>query len=328
MRVFDNIEKLSAINNEWVLSIGNFDGFHRGHQQILAAAKKKASQLGCKCAVVTFRPHPASILRPERAPDLINTFELKCRYILDFGVDAIVAIDDSYRLLNMSPERFVDDFLMSSVKPVAVVEGSNFHFGYGRSGNMATLKRLGEQRGFEVVSIEMEKMAFPDGLQRVSSSLIRGFLMDGRVEDAGKALGRDFRLIGKVIEGRGIGRKLGFPTANIKTYGQIVPAEGVYAGRVVIAESSAESAESGQTLPAVFSLGRAKTFVGKNPLLIEAHILEPNEQVKAGIYGKWLGLDFVFMLRHQQRFDSFENLKSQIARDCRKARELLADGKN
>lgn len=323
MAVFSNIENLAHISDKWVLSIGNFDGFHKGHQQIISIAKKKARELGCKMAVITFRPHPAAILRPDRAPELINTFELKCHNILSFGVDAIVAIEDSYALLNMSPEKFVDDFLMKSIQPRAIIEGDNFHFGYGRSGTIHTLERLGESRNFEAIDVELRKMSFHDGKQRVSSTLIREFLLNGRVEDARKAMSRDFRLIGEIVSGRGIGRSLGYPTANINPKGQIIPAEGVYAGRVIVADDSEQVCRNKSFLPAVYSIGRAKTFVGENPLLIEAHILSDDEQIKAGIYGKWIGLDFAAKIRPQQRFGNIEELKLQIHKDCQAAKAIL-----
>ena len=323
--IFDNIDKLSDISDKWVLTIGNFDGFHKGHRQIVSTAISRAKQLGCKTAVITFRPHPASILRPDRAPQLISTFEIKCNRILDFGVDAIVAIEDSYSLLNLSPEKFVDDFLMKSIQPLAFVEGDNFHFGYGRSGSIQTLQRLGETRGFEVIAIELKKISFEDGLQRVSSTLIRDFLSDGRVEDAALAMDREFRLIGQIIKGRGIGSGLGFPTANINPKNQVIPADGVYAGYVLLGESQEDvSTDGGEMLPAVYSIGRAKTFIEQeNPLLIEAHILDSDEKIKGGIYDKWLAMDFVARIRPQQRFENFDKLKEQIAKDCKTAREIL-----
>ncbi len=324
MIIVDKIEKLSPICDKWVLSIGNFDGFHNGHQQIVSSAMNAAQTKGCKMAVITFRPHPAAILRPERAPGLITNFEMKCKNLSDFGVDAMVAIEDSYELLNMSPERFVDDFLMKNITPVTIVEGSNFHFGYGRSGNVQTLQRLGVSRGFDVVIVELMKMSFPDGQQRVSSTLIREFIEIGRIEDAAAAMGRDFQLVGEVITGRGIGRKLGFPTANISPAGQIIPSEGVYAGWVTIADTQRQACENDGHVPAVYSLGRAKTFIGENPLLIEAHILVENEPVKAGLYGKWLNMDFAVKVRDQRRFEDIEQLKKQIALDCQTAREMLA----
>jgi len=324
MIIVNSMEKLASICDKWVLSIGNFDGFHKGHQQIVSTAMQAAKAQDCKMAVITFRPHPAAILRPERAPGLITNFEMKCKNLGDFGVDAMVAIEDSYALLNMSPEKFVDDFLMKNIKPAAIVEGDNFHFGYGRSGSVQTLQRLGQTRGFDVVIVQLMKMVFPDGQQRVSSTLIREFIESGRVEDAATAMGRDFQLVGEVITGRGIGRKLGFPTANINPTGQIIPSEGVYAGWVTIADTLQQACQNDGKIPAVYSIGRAKTFIGDKPLLIEAHILAENEQVKAGLYGKWLNMDFAIKVRDQQRFEDVEQLKKQIAFDCQTARDTLA----
>jgi riboflavin kinase/FMN adenylyltransferase len=205
-----------------------------------------------------------------------------------------------------------------------VIEGPNFNFGYGRSGTVETLRQLGAERGFDVVVVPPRQVTVDDGPPQVcSSSLIRRLVAEGSVTGASQALGRRYRLIGKTHPGRGIGRQLGFPTANIEPLDQIVPAEGVYAGFVVTGQTPEAVRGKDRARPAAFSVGRAKTFLSNHPLLVEAHILEPNVEDLAET---WLALDFVVKIRPQQRFDTHEALAEQIAKDCDRARELLAGG--
>ena len=234
---------------------------------------------------------------------------------------------------------------MKKVRPAAVVEGANFTFGYGRSGNVLLLRDMGKEKGFEVVIVEPKKQEFSKGEHHiVSSSLIRGFVEKGNVKDAAAALGRPYKLIGQTIPGRGKGTEIGYPTANIEPLDQVHPAEGVYAGFVEIGDSVDEVCISKKKLPAAISIGRAKTFVGDHPLLFEAHILatdytdftESKKQQKAtevnnnhknkipNLSGKWLGMDFISRIRPQHRFENVEALKEQIAKDCEQIKKILA----
>jgi len=223
--------------------------------------------------------------------------------------------------LNLSPESFVDEFLLKSVQPDVVVEGEDFNFGYGRSGNVQILKELGERFSFEIVIVPGKEIKLANEQNaRVSSTLIRHLLHKGKVADAAKALGRYYRLSGQTTLGKGKGRKLGFPTANIDPINQIIPAEGVYAGFVEIADTEEQLCESKSKLPAAFSIGRAKTFISDHPLLVEAHILG---QDPGDLYGKYLAMDFVEFIRHQQKFTSPEQLSAQIEKDCQKTKLIL-----
>ncbi|MBN1123415.1 MAG: bifunctional riboflavin kinase/FAD synthetase [Sedimentisphaerales bacterium] len=324
MRIYDSIEALGAIEKKTALTIGNFDGVHRGHKKILQAARKAAVECDASgVAVMTFDPHPLAILHPDRAPGILTPLPLKIRLLEDAGVDCLIIIKDSYAMLNLSPENFVDSVLMESIRPRVIIEGPNFHFGYGRSGNINTLRDLGIARGFSVVVVEAEQMKhIPVANGICSSTLIRRFIEDGRVAEAGRLLSRPYRLMGWIIAGRGIGRTLGFPTANINPLRQIVPAEGVYAGYVQIGDTIEEIIQQGKLLPSVFSIGRAKTFVSDHPLLLEAHILEGDVP---DLYGKSLAMDFVDRIRSQQRFEDHATLAAQIARDCHTARTLLGE---
>jgi riboflavin kinase/FMN adenylyltransferase len=323
MLVYESTSSLADIQKGYALSIGNFDGVHLGHQQIIQTAKQAAIDAGAPgVMVMTFEPHPVAILRPEKAPGVLTPIEAKKYLLAECGVDCLVILKDSYDLLNLSPENFVDDFLMRTAAPKVVVEGPNFNFGYGRSGNVETLRTLGVDRDFEVLEVPPKEVHIHEDRRSVmcSSTMIRRYLEAGRVADAAEMLSRPYRLIGKTVSGRGVGTELGYPTANIEPLKQVIPAEGVYAGFVEVGDSCGKVSKGTEKLPAVFSIGRAKTFIKDHPLLIEAHILQENV---GELYGKWLSLDFIGKIRNQQRFDSHEHLKKQIAKDCGTARDIL-----
>jgi riboflavin kinase/FMN adenylyltransferase len=231
-----------------------------------------------------------------------------------------VILKDSLKLLNLSPADFVEHFLIERFAPRVVIEGEDFHFGYGRSGDIDTLRQLAKGR-FEITVVPAKNVVLSDGTtQRISSTLIRRLLHKGDVADAAKALGRNYRLIGRVIKGRGKGKELGFPTANINATEQIIPAEGVYAGFVAVGDSVEELCFAKTLMPAVFSIGRAKTFISEHPLLLEAHVLD---KTLPDLNGKYLAMDFAAYIRGQQRFSTQEELKQQIEKDCRTAKSLL-----
>ena len=322
MKVYDNSALLENIPKGLVLSIGNFDGLHLGHKKIIESVKTAVKEYGSVgSAVMTFEPHPAAILRPEKAPGILTPLAYKKRLLEDSGVEHMIVITDSYELLNLSPADFISRFLIRRIEPGVVVEGPDFNFGYGRSGDINTLRELGKGR-FEVVIVEQEQIDIECGEHRgvCSSSLIRCLLENGKVDQALSAMGRPYRLIGKTVEGRGIGKQIGFPTANIEPVDQVVPAEGVYAGFVSIADSMEEVCAAGQQRAAAISIGRAKTFISDHPLLIEAHLLDEDP---GSLDGKFLAMDFIKQLRHQRRFESKDVLAEQIEKDCRAAKDVL-----
>ena len=323
MIILDSLSHLKGIEKGMALTIGNFDGVHLGHADIISAAKLAAEQkTAAGLVVMTFDPHPMAILRPDRALGILTPMVLRQRLLESCGVDFLVILKDSIDLLNLSPKDFVDEFLMKTVKPSVVIEGPNFNFGYGRSGDVETLRQLGLQRGFDVIVVQPKEIQIQGRAVMCSSSVIRSQLRHGNISVAAAALGRPYRLIGKTVPGRGIGRKLGFPTANIDPVDQVIPAEGVYAGNVLVGESAEDVCNTTQTRPAVFSLGRAKTFLTDHPLLVEAHFLEENVEE---LSGKWLAMDFVERIRSQQRFENHEELKLQIKADCMAAIKILKD---
>lgn len=323
MEIIETISELEALEKGCVLSIGNFDGVHLGHQEILTSARQTADKKSARLAVLTFEPHPVAILHPEKAPGVLTPFELKKTLLADYGVDCLIVLKDSAELLNLSPADFVDRFLCGDIQPSVVVEGEDFNFGSGRTGSVHTLYNLGAERGFEVCVVDSKTIKLSIGQSvRVSSTLIRNLLEAGKVGDAAVALGRAYRLIGPVIPGRGKGKQLGFPTLNMERAAQIIPAEGVYAGTVELADSLKQACKAAEKIPAVFSIGRSETLTPEHPLLIEAHLLIANAPDLAG---KYMAMDFVEHIRSQQKFKTGKELSEQIAKDCEKAKQILAD---
>lgn len=321
MEIIETFERIGSLLKGCCLTIGNFDGVHLGHKRIIAAARRTAAKFGnCPVAAMTFDPHPVAILHPEKTPQVLTPLPLKKALLEAAGIDYLIVLKDSYELLTLSPADFVDDFLKETIAPKAVIEGDDFHFGYGRSGDAHILQQFGKQLGFDVVIVEPEIVVVDCSSARISSTFIRHLLQSGNVAGAAKMLGRPYRLIGKVVKGRGKGTKIGFPTANIDLHEQIIPAEGVYGGFVSVADTLEEICTLSQKIPAVFSLGRAKTFISAHPLLIEAHLLADRVE---DLYNKYLAMDFVDFIRHQQRFETEEKLKEQIAEDCKKAKSML-----
>jgi riboflavin kinase/FMN adenylyltransferase len=318
VQVFESKKQLENIVPGQVLTIGNFDGVHAGHQRLLECARQTAGKTRAGgVAVMTFSPHPAAILYPDRNPGVLTPLDAKTALLAAAGVDSLIVIRDSYEMLNLSPREFVEKFLMRHVKPSAIVEGANFNFGYGRSGNVETLAALGRDRGFEVVVVPpVEVKTTGGGAVMVSSSMIRRLLEEGDVGAAARCL------IGRTVRGRGKGREIGFPTANIEPEDQVVPAEGVYAGRAIVATRREDLLGAGQMIPAAVSIGRAKTFVQDHALLIEAHLLAGDVP---DLSGRQLAVDFVERIRHQERFASVAALVEQIKKDCEKIKRVLGE---
>ncbi|MBN2182646.1 MAG: bifunctional riboflavin kinase/FAD synthetase [Sedimentisphaerales bacterium] len=321
MRVLESISELKKVKSGCVLTIGNFDGVHYGHQEILSAAKKISEKYRAECIAMTFEPHPVAILYPEKAPGVLTAPDVKKYLLAQCGIDSLIVLKDSKSLLNLTPEDFIDKFIVENIHPCAVVEGDDFNFGAKRAGNIDTLKKLGTKHGFDVSVVEAKQITLSTGqVVRVSSTMIRYMLESGHVTDAAAALGRPYRLVGEIIPGRGIGRKLGFPTLNMKRSRQVIPAEGVYAGFVRLGQTIEELLSSEEKIAAAYSIGQARTYGDEFPLLIEAHLLKDNIGEPAG---KLLAMDFVERIRSQHKFKNPEELSAQIAKDCRKAKELL-----
>jgi riboflavin kinase/FMN adenylyltransferase len=321
MKTIESMSELKNIKKGCVLTIGNFDGVHFGHQAILTAAKDLAVKGGSELVVMTFEPHPVAILHPEKAPARLTPLPLK-KYLLEQqGVDCLIVLKDSANLLKLPPADFVNKFLVKYIQPAVVVEGETFNFGAGRSGSVRTLRDLGEQKGFDVLTVPQKEVKFSTGVSmKISSSIIRGLLAEGNITDASLALSRPYRLIGHVIPGKGKGRHLGFPTLNMEKSNQLVPIEGVYAGFVEVGTTCEQVVETKRKLPAVFSIGHSETLGPGHPLLIEAHLLIENAE---RIGAKYLAMDFLKYIRPQQKFAAESDLIAQIGNDCKTAKNIL-----
>ena len=321
MKIIETMSDCQQIPKGCVLTIGNFDGVHLGHQEILNYARKKAIQRAAELVAMTFEPHPVAILYPERAPGVLTPLEFKKDLLTQQGVDCLVVLRDSTELLNLSPEDFVNDFLVENIEPSIVVEGDDFNFGASRAGNIETLEKLGIESGFKVRVVKAKTIKLSNGqIVRVSSTIVRYMLESGHIEDACAALGRPYRLAEQIIPGRGIGKKLGFPTLNMKVPRQVIPAEGVYAGFVCIGDTLHEILNCRAEIPAAYSIGQARTYGDEFPLLVEAHLLRDNVP---DVTGKYMAMDFVRHIRSQHKFKTPQELSVQIARDCEKAKQLL-----
>lgn len=306
MRVIRHLPRVPAPLRRVVLTLGNFDGVHRGHQAIIAQARARAAALNGQVVALTFHPHPLAVLAPERASPMIQSLHDRLATLRTAGVDVAVAQRFTRAFAAYEPRAFVERFLLPSLELVHVVVGYNVTFGRGRSGTAETLAALGAELGFDVEAVGPVQA----GDEAVSSSAIRRAIAEGNVARAELLLGRSYRLRGRVVTGEQRGRTLGFPTANLHVPPRVVvPAHGVYAVRVQIGT---------RAVPAVMNVGIRPTF-GELRRTIEAHLLDWT----GDLYGRWLDVDFVARLRNEQRFDGVEALKAAIVADVAAARTVL-----
>jgi len=300
-----------------VLVVGNFDGVHRGHQMIVSRARELADAHDARVVVVTFHPHPASVLRPGMTPPKLGSIQQRRDWLKKAGADDVHVIDPEQGVLELSPREFVQS-MVDRHDPVAFVEGQGFRFGQGRQGDLRTLTFLGYEMGFAVHEIEPMVMSLTSPAEvRVSSTLIRHMIGHGRVLDAQRLLGRYFSLTTPVVQGEQRGRTIGVPTANLdsKTLEQyIVPADGVYAGSAILPDYPGLG-----TFSAAISVGHKPTF-GKRALIVEAHLIgltfeQLQELPGQALYGQTIELSFARWIRDQYPFPSVEHLRAQLQRD-------------
>jgi riboflavin kinase / FMN adenylyltransferase len=314
MKIIETIKEFAQLEAGCVLTIGNFDGVHIGHQKILSVAKEAATKRQTPFIVMTFDPHPVAILHPEKAPERLTILTLKEHLLANFGADFLFLLKPDRAILSLSADDFVKKIIVEHIRPSIVVEGEDFHFGENRTGNIHTLTYLAGEFGFEVVIVEPahEKLSIGPAVN-ISSTLIRNLLIDGKVADAAAALGRPYRLIGKIVPGKGKGKRLGFPTANLDNIGSLTPAEAVYAATAAVASDENQICKAEASIPAAVSIGKTETYGEGNLSLVEAHLLTENV---GSLYGKWMALDFAEKIRSQQKFRSEKDLADQIANDC------------
>ncbi len=307
MKVLHGLEALKTPLARSVLTIGNFDGVHRAHQQLLAQASLLAGDAGGPLVVLTFEPHPLSVVAPQRAPGRLALPDEKLRYLANAGADMVVIAKSEPALLGLEAERFIEEVVVRRFHPTHIVEGPSFGFGRGRKGTPQLLQQLAARFECQVHIVDPVTVRIDENeTLLVSSSLIRRLLFEGKVRHAAACLGRPYSLSGDVIAGDRRGRTIGFPTANITAGEQIVPADGVYAGRVVF---------HGDTYVAAISIGHTPTFHGTGQR-IEAHLLD----FDGDLYDQAIRIEFEHRLRDQQAFDSPEALVRQLHRDVEAVR--------
>jgi riboflavin kinase/FMN adenylyltransferase len=306
MKVVRSLERARGLVRRSVVTIGNFDGVHRGHQVILERVRAEASARGTQAVVLTFDPHPISVVRPDSAPLAIMTLRDRLRAIESEGVDLTVVQHFSSAFAAIDADDFIGRFLAGILDAELVLVGHDLSFGRDRGGNVAMLTEAGAKLGFVVEVISPVEV----GGVVARSSVIRELVAKGETSAAAKLLGRPHFVRGRVRKGAGRGRGLGFATANLDPETQLVPGDGVYA---------TVSRLGGRTIDSVTSIGSTPTF-GGSERVIEAHIFAELGE----LYGKPLVVDFLDKLRDQRRFESPAALAEQIARDVEQARAILA----
>ncbi|MFF8775166.1 bifunctional riboflavin kinase/FAD synthetase [Kitasatospora sp. NPDC015120] len=308
---------LEEIPDDWgrsVVTIGSFDGVHRGHQLIINRVVERARERGVRSVVVTFDPHPSEVVRPGSHPPLLAPQPRRAELIEELGVDAVLVLPFTTEFSQESPEEFFRQVLVEALHACLVVEGPNFRFGHRAAGDVALLAELGRAAdcGVEVVDLQVRGAA-GDG-EPFSSTLTRRLVGSGDVAGAAEVLGRPHRVEGVVVRGAQRGRELGYPTANVETVPHsAIPADGVYAGWLTA---------DGERMPAAISVGTNPTFDG-TARTVEAYAID---RVGLDLYGLHVAVEFLVYLRGMEKFDSIEALLDRMADDVKRARELTDAG--
>jgi riboflavin kinase/FMN adenylyltransferase len=307
MKVVKDLKEMVKPFTNAVVTIGNFDGVHVGHQALFRQVINKAQSIGGTSVVMTFEPHPIRVLNCGKHFPLITLFEQKVELVGATGVDTLICVSFTREFAATPARAFVKDILCDMIGMKSVVVGEDYSFGSNRQGNISLLREMGAAFGFEVIISDWVEL---EG-RRISSTEIRNLVRDGQVQEAGKLLGRHYQVRGTVVVGRDRGgRLLGFPTANLKLYDELCPKGGVYAVTVQY---------NGATYEGVANIGYSPTF-GNGEFNIEVHILDFERE----IYGLSIRVNFVRRLRGERKFPGPEALAAQIRLDIEKAREILS----
>jgi riboflavin kinase/FMN adenylyltransferase len=289
-----------------LVAIGNFDGVHRGHQSMIRMLVQRALESKIPAVVMTFDPHPISILRPQQAPPSLSTIQYRAELCDEYGVDCFIVTETNRALLNLTPEEFFEQIVCQELNAKGLVEGENFCFGRNRSGDISTLNALCRKPGLTlkvVPSVSHEN-------QLVSSSSIRSLIAEGEMAAAVELLGHPYRLSGTVTQGAKRGRTLGFPTANLDNIETLIPTDGVYAGVIQ---------RAGRSYPAAVNIGPNPTF-GETRRKIEAHLVD----YEGELYGEQIDVDLFDHIRANVQFANAEELKKQLNEDIATVRRLAA----
>lgn len=312
MEIIEDIDSIPTPLANAVVTIGNFDGVHRGHQALFSKVVEKARARGGKAVAITFEPHPVRVLKQNGQPPLITTYEQKVELIARAGADVLISIRFTPEFAELSPLDFVKDLLVGRIGMKAIVVGEDYNFGKNREGNLALLKTYARQFGFEVITVGKIQIPADNAIERISSTRIRDLILAGEVAVAGRMLGRDYQIRGAVVTGRNRGgRQLGFPTANIRMEDELCPACGIYA---VTAEWE------GKSWPGVANVGYSPTFDDRI-FTVEVYLID----FAGDLYGKRMRVNFVERLRGERRFESLAALSAQIRNDVLVARGILSN---
>jgi riboflavin kinase/FMN adenylyltransferase len=302
-------QRLSPARKQAAVTIGNFDGVHTGHRQILQRVAANARASGRVGAVLTFYPHPAQVLRPAEAPSLLETLDQRLDQLDRAGMDAALIVRFNRELAALSPQEFAETFLAATMRASVVFVGENFRFGHKQAGNVALLNDLGAKLGFSVEIVPPVYQLDEGKLTIVSSSAIRAAIRAGRMEDAARMLGRPFALAGEIRTGTGLGRKVVVPTLNLSTEQETLPKLGVYATETTVAGADYRS---------VTNVGMRPTFDGVK-LAIETHLFGFSENLTSGP----MTVRFRTRIRDEQKFSGPEELKLQISKDIETAKNYF-----
>lgn len=306
MELIRGIHNIKAHHSGCVLTIGNFDGVHLGHQAVLRQVSEQAAKLGLPATVMTFEPQPLELFAKEKAPARLTRLRDKFVQLRKLNIERLLCVNFNKRFANQTPDEFISDLLVKRLGVKFLVVGDDFCFGKGRKGNFQMLKEAGKKHGFEVVSTQ----SFCLEQLRVSSTAIREALASDEVNSAAEMLGRNYSISGRVSHGRKLGRTIGFPTANIPLKRCVSPVSGVYVVEAL--------GLGGKPIGGVANIGNRPTVNGVRQLL-EVHLFD----FQANLYGKQLEIVLIHKLRDEHKFDSFEVLKQQIELDAEAARVWL-----
>jgi riboflavin kinase / FMN adenylyltransferase len=303
------VERFGPARKETAVTIGNFDGVHIGHREILKRVAANAHASGRMSAVLTFYPHPAQVLRPAEAPSLIETIDQRLDRLDQAGMDAVLVVRFNRELAALAPQEFAEIFLAKAMRAGVVFVGENFRFGHRQAGDVNMLRELGARLGFAVEVVPPVYEEIGGARLVVSSSAIRAAVREGRMEDAERMLGRPFALAGEIRTGTGLGRKLVVPTLNLATEQEMLPKLGVYATETTVAGADYRS---------VTNVGMRPTFDGVK-LAIETHLFGFSENLTSGA----MTVRFRTRIRDEKKFSGPEELKQQILRDIETAKQYF-----
>ncbi|RLA25939.1 MAG: bifunctional riboflavin kinase/FAD synthetase [Gammaproteobacteria bacterium] len=307
MRLIRGIKKLQSFTSGCVLTIGNFDGVHKGHEVVISKLAEKGKLLGLPVVVMVFEPQPLEFFLKDNAPSRLTRLREKIIHFQHLPVDNLLIVHFNQCFADLDPKYFIQEILMQRLNVQYLVVGDDFHFGKARRGNFALLQAAGEQYGFKVT----DTASFSVKGSRVSSTLIRDALNNGDLATAESMLGRSYSVCGRVVHGEKLGRKIGFPTANIQMQRKNTPIQGVFAVTMTGIDD--------KTIFGVANVGTKPTVNGAAKVLLETHLFDFDQD----IYGKYVEVHFKHKIRSEMHFQSVDDLKQQIQLDTALAKTLL-----